>query len=375
MSPPCIVCGDKEEFFQHLCQSCFLESNPILKEKKDLDIVICLSCGLLAFKGHWSKFFINDLSSPKIYPKIASFIQQEWDFFYRPAKIKIQNLVREFNEDDELESLNGKVLISASPDVFVPLLTIIKDFTIDLNWGDCSDCQTRSSGLYTSKIQIRSQKNIEPEVVEQWGDEIDKISKEFPLSDGKNPLFRLIQIKNGLDALFRSKSAAQSIGRIFARDKGGLLHLTTEFAGFDKSKSKEYPRKQVVLITLPKYQEGDYILLEDQVFRIKGYSNFKVACLDVINKTIRRISVKTFDELDPKPFDSPFEEYQVVNFETTEKLVQIMNLTNYESHYVDSTELKGLSEGDSFWGIIYEGRIILREKSDKKVGVDKFFER
>ncbi len=361
MSPPCIVCGVDEEFFQHLCQSCYLESNPILKEKVDLEIVICLSCGLLAFKGHWSKFFINDLDSPKIFPKITSFIQQEWKFFYRPTKIEIQNMLQEYNENDELESINGNVIISASPDVFVPLITITEDFSVNINWGDCSDCQTRSSGLYTSKIQVRSQKEIDPDVIDQWGDEIEKISKDFPLSDGKNPLFRLIQIKNGLDAMFRSRSAAQSIGRIFARDKGGLLHLTTEFAGFDKSKSKEYPRKQVVLIALPKYQEGDYIVIENQVFRVKGYSNFKIACLDVINNTIRRISVKTFDELDPKPLDRPFEEFQVVHFEKAENLAQIMNLSNFESQYVDSTELASLSEGDTFWGIVYEGRIILRE--------------
>ncbi len=361
MSPPCIACGVEEEFFQHLCQTCYLESNPILKENKDLNIVTCISCGLLAFKGHWSKFYINDLASVKIHSRLKTFIGQEWKFYYRPTKIELKNLQQNFNTEDELESIQGIVVISASPDPFVPLINIEQEFIIKNNWGDCSDCQTRSSGLYTSKIQIRSQKEISSEELDKWGTEIENTSKDFPLSDGKNPLFRLIQIKNGLDALFRSKSAAHSVGRIFARDRGGLIHITTEFAGFDKSKSKEYPRKQVVLIMLPKYEKGDYFLINKQLFKVEGYSNFKITCSDVINKSLRRISVKSFEELDPKRFDANFEEYQIIHFETAESLAEIMNLSDFTNHFVDSTELTVFSEGETFWGIVYEGRIILRD--------------
>ncbi|PWI49577.1 hypothetical protein CEE45_00155 [Candidatus Heimdallarchaeota archaeon B3_Heim] len=363
MSPQCIACGENEEFFQHLCQSCYLESNPILKKKKDLEFVVCMTCGLLASKGHWTKFFMNDLNSSKIYPKLANFVNQEWKFHYRPSKIEVKHTEQIYNEDDELISVHGMVVISASPDPFVPLSTIQEDFVININWGDCSDCQTRSSGLYISKIQVRAQNETTSEELDNWGSEIDKISKEFPLSDGKNPLFRLIQIKNGLDALFRSKSAAHSVGRIFARDKGGLIQVTTEFAGFDKSKSKEYPRKQVVSVALPKYREGDYILIDKHVFKVAGYSNFKIACLDVMNKTLRRMSIKLFDELNPKSLDMNFEEYQIIHFETAENLAEIMNLSSYDNQFVDSTELQTFSEGDTFWGIVYEGRIILKDHS------------
>ena len=363
MSPPCIACGVDEEFFQHLCQACYLESNPILKEKKDLELVICISCGLLSFKGHWSKFFINDLISRKIYSKLSNFVSQEWKFHYRPSKIEVIQTQQEQNEDEELVAIHGIVVISASPDPFVPLINVQEEFLININWGDCSDCQTRSSGLYTSKIQVRSRYDIPSEVLDKWGKEIDTISKDFPLSDGKNPLFRLIQIKNGLDALFRSKSAAHSIGRNFARDKGGLIHITTEFAGFDKSKSKEYPRKQVVSITLPRYREGDYIIIDKQILRVERYSNFKIACLDIMNKTQRRISIKTFEELNPRPLEMNFEEYQIIHFETAENLAEVMKLSNYDTQFVDSTELKVFTEGDTFWGIVYEGRIILKDQS------------
>ena len=204
---------------------------------------------------------------------------------------------------------------------------------------------------------------MSPEELETWGEEIDSLSQENPLSDGKNPLFKLITLKNGLDALFRSKASAQTVGRSFAKSKGGVLNTTTEFAGFDKMKSREYPRKQVVAVTLPKFRPGDYIQIKKQVFRIERFHNFKVIYWDVEKNISKKIAVKTFNDLHPKLFDD-FEEYQVINFEQTEDLVQIMNLSNFDGQYVNSKELKGFSEGEIVWGIVYEGRILLRNHSE-----------
>ena len=363
MSPQCIVCGKKEEFFQRVCQSCYLDSHPILKEKVDLDIVVCQRCGLLAFKGHWSKLFIDDLDSPSIHPQVIHLISQEWDFFYKPKTIVIEEIQSNFNEEGELMSLNGLTSISATSDPFVPLITINEDFLANINWGECSDCRTRLSGTYSSKLQIRVPQEVSPEELETWGEEIDSLSQENPLSDGKNPLFKLITLKNGLDALFRSKASAQTVGRLFAKSKGGVLNTTTEFAGFDKMKSREYPRKQVVAVTLPKFRPGDYTQIKNQVFRIEGFHNFKVIYWDVEKNISKKIAVKTFNDLHPKLFDD-FEEYQIINFEKTENLVQIMNLSNFDGQYVNSKELKGFSEGEIVWGIVYEGRILLRNHSE-----------
>lgn len=362
MSPQCIVCGKKEEFFQRVCKACYLDSHPILKEKVDLDIVICQICGLLAFKGHWSKLFIEDVDLPAIHPQLIHLINQNWVFFYKPKEIIIEEIQKILNDEEELTNLEGSISITAQSDPFVPPITIKEDFVVNINWGDCSDCRTRLSGTYSSKLQIRNPSEVPPADLEAWGEEIDTLSQEFPLSDGKNPLFKLINLKNGLDALFRSRAAAQTIGRLFAKDKGGIMSTTTEFAGFNKSKSKEYPRKQVVLISLPSFQKGDYIQAEEQVFRIEGYNDFKVVYWDIKKNISKKITVKAFNDLKPKPLNE-FEEYQIVNFEKNENLVQIMSLSNFENYYVSSADLENFSEGDSFWGIIYEGRILLKNYS------------
>ena len=363
MCSQCILCGEKEVFYQHLCKNCYLDSNPILKEKVDFDIVACMRCGLIAFKDQWSKLYLNDLETEKIHSKIVTIISKEWEFNYRPKKMNINRLKTIFNEEDEIESLVGFIQISASPDPFVPLLDITEDFKINVNWGECSDCRTRLSGVYQSKIQIRSPFEISKDTLENWGNEIETFSTAFPLSDGKTPLFKLILVKNGLDALFQARTTAFSIAKLFSKDKGGIISVTTEFSGFDKSKSKEYPRKQVVLVSLPDFQIGDLLIVEKRLLKVMGFFNFKINCLDVFNKVNRRFPIKKFKEMNPKPLELDFIDYQLINFELNEKMAQIMNLNTFESFFVESKEISHFKEGEIFRGIIYQGKIILKDPS------------
>jgi len=360
MPQRCIECGEEKEFFKHLCKSCYLESHPIIKSKKDLSLVACLRCELLMISGHWSKFYLSDLELVDIHAKLENLIFQEWEFYYRPKKLKILSIEHVFNADGDLEAEKGTIDISASPDAFVPLITISEDFVVNITWGDCADCRIRLDGKYTSKIQVRSLHEVSSNQIETWGEEIELLSKDFSLSDGKSPLFKVINIKNGLDALYRSKTAANSVGRSFAKNKGGIISVTTEFAGFDKSKSKENPRKQVVVVTLPKFQVGDLVILSKQIFRLKSFSNFKVSLWDIKRRILKKYNIKNFVELDFKLLNSEFDEYQIINFELNENFVQIMTLSTYDSQYVELGELKGFSEGETFWGMIYEGSIILK---------------
>jgi NMD protein affecting ribosome stability and mRNA decay len=364
MSSQCISCGEEEVFYQHLCRACYLDSNPILKKKLDLEIVACMRCGLIAFKDQWSKLYLNDLETSKIHSKIVNMISKVWKFNYRPKEINVDRLMINFNEEEKIESLIGSIQILASPDPFVPLLDVTEDFITNINWGECSDCRTRLSGVYQSKIQVRSPFEISEDTLEIWGDEIETFSSDFPLSDGKSPLFRLIYIKNGLDALFQAKTAAFSIAKLFSKDKGGIISVTTEFSGFDKSKSKEYPRKQVVLVALPNFQIGDLLIVEKRLLKVVSFSNFKINCLDVLNKSNKRFPIKKFIEMNPEFLESDFEDYQLINFETNENLAQVMNFKTFQNFFVDSEELSNIQEGEIVEGIIYQGKIILKDPSE-----------
>ncbi|MFX0122918.1 MAG: NMD3-related protein [Candidatus Hodarchaeota archaeon] len=357
----CISCGSNEIFFGHLCQKCYSESHPILQQKREMNITVCERCELVSIKGQWSNFYLADLGHVDTNTKLSILFSQEWDFNYRPKKFFIRELNIDLDEESYGSVITGTVDISASPDIFVPLMTISENFTIHIEWGECTECRTRLTGSYMSKIQIRSPKEVTIQQLDIWSNEIKSISQSYPLTDKKSPLFKINFLKSGIDALFQSKPAANSIGREFAKKNGGIISVTTEFAGFDKSKSKEYPRIPVVLITMPRYDPGDIVLYNNRPIQILKY-NSKVEYWDFYKKSKERIPVKSVLNSELKNLDKVVQEFQLVNFEEEGTLAQIMDTKTFEISFIDSSEVSNLSEGTTFEGILYKGKLLRRQK-------------
>lgn len=317
---------------------------------------------MISIKGNWTNFFLIDIGSLQLSSKITSLIVQDWDFYYKPSKLEIQEIKFEYDENGYTSAIIGTVSIFASPDAFVPLLSISEDFKIDINWGECTECRVRLSGSYSSKIQIRSPKKMARSELKNWALEIEKISEDFPLTDGKNPLFKIIYLKNGIDAFFQTKTSANSIGRLFSKDHGGIISVTTEFAGFDKSKWKEYPRKPVVLISLPEFEPDEMLILNDRPIQICQFKDSKVEYWDFTKKNKEKMLIKSFVEAGAKKIEEECQQFQLVNFELKEEIAQIMNVNSYETFYVDSEDVLRFKEGEVFWGTFYNGKILIKQK-------------
>jgi NMD protein affecting ribosome stability and mRNA decay len=365
MPTKCIACGSNEVFFENLCERCYLESHPILKQKKELNIIVCNSCELLSINRQWTNFYLSDFGTEALNSVLCTFLTQQWDFYYRPKESEIQHL--ELNQDinSSMSSINGVIDLKASPDVFVPLLTISETFKINLDWDNCIECRKRLSGSYKSKIQIRTQKAIQNIELEQWASEIENLSQSYLMTDGKNPLFRIEYLKSGIDALFQSKSVANSVGRIFAKKHGGIVSVTTEFAGFDKSKWKEYPRIPVVLITLPNFNLGDFVLYNNYPVQIQSFMDSKVEYWDFNKKEWYKIPIKSFMDSKPKILEKKVKKFQIISFEENAKIAQIMDNDTFEIHYIDSSDINNLSEGEFFSGIFHNGILIMKKNKNE----------
>ncbi len=333
-----------------------------MKKEKDLHIVVCNICELISLKGHWTNFYLTDIGTISVNTQLAMLISQEWDFFYRINQTKTHDIKLDEDVNGYPSDITGLVDISASPDPFVPLMTISREFIVHIEWGECSECRTRLTGSYTSKLQIRSPKEVEENHLEAWSAEIETMGQSHPLSDGKNPLFKINFLKSGLDALFQTKPSAYAVGRTFASKYGGIISVTTEFAGFDKSKSKEYPRKPVVLVTLPEFDPGEILILNDKPIQILGY-NAKVEYWDFNKKNIEKVPIKSFVNSKPRLIEKEFRRFQLVNFEQGGKVAQIMDTYNFETYFIDATDIAGFSEGSVFEGILFNGTFLLRQKN------------
>ncbi|MFX0205843.1 MAG: hypothetical protein ACFFDT_07630 [Candidatus Hodarchaeota archaeon] len=123
----------------------------------------------------------------------------------------------------------------------------------------------------------------------------------------------------------------------------------------------EYPRKPVLLITLPEFNPGDIVIIKQQLIKILGY-NSKVEYWDFKKKIKVKLPIKSFIASEPQILEKDFEQFLLINFEQGGILAQVMNTKNFETHYIDSTEVSDLSEGDTFEGISYNGRLLRREK-------------
>jgi len=327
-----------------------------------MHITVCERCELLFIKGKWSNFYLTDLEkNTNANAKLSTLFSQEWDFYYRPKDLVIQELIIHIDEESYKSVITGTIAISASPDIFVPLMRILEDYSIRIKWGECTECRTRLAGSYQSKIQIRSPKEVPTRQLEVWSDELKRISQSYSLTDRKNPLFKINFLKSGVDALFRSKPAANYICREFANKFGGIISVTTEFAGFDKSKSKEYPRKPVVLINMPKFNPGEMVLFNHQPIQILNY-NSKVEYWDFTKMSKEKIPIKSFLTADLMDLEKEVQHFQLVNFEEGGKLAQIMNTQTYEIIFVDSSDISHFSEGATFKGIFYNGKLLRNQK-------------
>ena len=324
-------------------------------------MVVCLTCELILARKHWSNFYLGEIGNPETNRWLSSLIAKEWLFHYKPTSVEVKDakLVLDEEEGDPI-AITGNVEIQASPDAFVPLLKILEGIDIKLEWGDCAECRSRISGQYAAKIQIRTHQRFDPEKVPEWDEEITALSQNHPSADGKNPLFRIDVLKTGIDVLFRTRSPAGAVSREFSRNRGGILSTTTEFAGFDKSRSREYPRKHVVLVDLPPFHPGDFVIYNGNPVKILGFRDFKVDYWDFRKNNRYSNPVKQFREATPKKIEQEFTSFQLINFEDDRKIAQIMDTTTFDTQYVETRFLPDLSEGDTFFGVIISDLLVVK---------------
>lgn len=343
-----------------------MTSHPVIQESSSLTLVVCGRCELISARRQWSTFYLAQIGNHEANQWLSSLVSREWVFHYKPTAVEVKeaSIVFDKEEEDPI-GITGTVDIQASPDAFVPLLKITELFQFKLEWGDCAECRGRVSGQYAGKIQIRTYQKLEPQKILEWDDELTALSQKHPLADRKNPLFRINILKNGIDALFRSRSPAAAVAREFARNRGGILSTTTEFAGFDKMKSREYPRKHVVLVDLPPFNIEDIVIYNGNPVQILGFRDFKVDYWDFRKNNRHRIPVKQFREASPQRLDQEFTRFQVVYFEQDQKIAQIMETTSFETQYVETRFLPDLSEGDTFFGIWISGFLLVKRPETK----------
>jgi hypothetical protein len=67
----------------------------------------------------------------------------------------------------------------------------------------------------------------------------------------------------------------------------------------------------------------------------------------------------------PKILEKKVKKFQIISFEENAKIAQIMDNDTFEIHYIDSSDINNLSEGEFFSGIFHNGILIMKKNKNE----------
>lgn len=196
----CPKCGKKETknnpLIDEICQECFSQNDPLLKDYKEQKVIICPSCSSFMDKNKWLPPISNnkELNIKEIIRHIL------------PGKLKFSNFVKitkttiEFDDSRFKKSgllhvhvtLNGKINNVESKDEYTLPVRIEKSM--------CNDCKKNSSSYYEAIIQIRPKNEELLNFIERDIKENSRIS-----------ITKFEESKHGYDLYITSRSYLKNI--------------------------------------------------------------------------------------------------------------------------------------------------------------------
>jgi len=277
----CPRCGSKD-VVDALCANCLRETEPLLKDHKELAPTICTRCKSGLVQGRWVKYKnVNEFIAKQIKPKLnfdksktitetkvlTQFdIEEIWEKKIKPKSIiievkgKISDKEQEYTEEYELP------------------FTLKKDI--------CTICNRQASHYFEGIIQLR---NSNDEVKRFVYNQITKLNKSGVY------LTSVIEAKEGTDFYVTDQKAIQQIGHDAAAKFGGFVKITSKLVTKDKNSGKDLYRV-TVLIRMPKFSNGDIIEYEGKIIRV-GRMSKQIAGFDLLRNKHTHVTIKDEDKV------------------------------------------------------------------------------
>lgn len=194
MNKFCPECGKVEsknhQLIKGLCSDCFLKNNPMLKEYKELKIIICPSCNSYLHQNKWHSKISTDkaLNLKKI---IAEIIPDKIKLV-QESKINSIGVIIENSDDKNQKKINIQLILNGMIHNLKSKgkysLEIIKEESL------CNLCKKKNSSYYEAKIQIRPK-----------NEKMLRMIKEHLNREGKSIISKEEDMKFGYDLYLTDK--------------------------------------------------------------------------------------------------------------------------------------------------------------------------
>lgn len=216
----CVKCGTEKNLVSELCRDCFKDENTLLKDLKEIKIIICDNCKKYMNKNAWREPFSND--HIKNIKKIVGHLLEEKIIATPKAKIKDVNVNVEVHESAKFT--NGSLLnINAELDIIgiIDNIEMEESYNIPLKvrFSTCNICRKKGTNYYEAKLQIRPK-----------NDRVLKFVKSYCKT--KNLFIsKVIEEKYGYDVYLSEQKEARNLGNLLKRKFNGEVTESKKIFG------------------------------------------------------------------------------------------------------------------------------------------------
>lgn len=230
----CIKCGTEKNLVNELCLDCFKEETSLLKDLKEIKVVICDSCNKYMNRNSWREGFSKD--PRKNIKKIVSEFIENKTIISSDAEIKEMDINVDVNESAKFT--NGSLLnVEAKLDVIGTIgnVELEEGYTIPLKirFSTCNICKKKGANYYEAKIQIRPK-----------NERVLKFIKSYCKT--KNLFIsKIVEEKYGYDVYLSAQKEARNLGNLLKRKFKG--ELTESKKIFGKRDGQDIFRATIVL--------------------------------------------------------------------------------------------------------------------------------
>ncbi len=194
MTKFCPQCGKLEtrnqQLIKGLCRTCFLKSNRLLEQYKELKIVMCPNCRSYLHQNKWhSKFSDQQNINVK---KIISKILPDKLKLHQGAKINNIGIIIENKNDKSVKKINIKLILNGA----IHNTKSKEEYFLEVTTEQsvCNTCKKKNSSYYEAKIQIRPK-----------NEKMLRLIKDYMNENGAVSVTREEESKHGYDLYLTNK--------------------------------------------------------------------------------------------------------------------------------------------------------------------------
>ncbi len=360
---PCIRCGAEDDQFRYLCQNCYLQEHPIEISKKKFRIRVCMKCLKLGFRDKWFTHKLNEegfVINESLQDYFSKVLPLAWKITQKHDILLLDLDVSGYGYDGEPITLEGMVQIQVDVDPFLPKVELEETFQCSIRWRTCEECQKIAQGSYQSKLQVRGVLD-DVDVHAIIHDIQSYVEQSTEKGSEKGQIIRIEEIKGGFDVYYDHRHLARKVAEMLAGKFGASVQETTEFAGFDRHKSKPKPRKHVTKVRLPPYRKGDLLYFNETIYQFLHHKSKKFWLWNYSVHQVEKFSIESLWEAQPVIISrlEHLRGFQVLNWSQDDDVTEIMDQESFQIFYVVSEEIPMRSRhpGAYFNGYIIEDAV------------------